>query len=164
MLLIKQTQEKIDVVKSRLIKNFGYCEICATDAFNFVASIFAKGDSIKSKTLRRCMDHPIKRDHARFRKIVKGKVRDNLKKICLSRWTDTFQKEMVSFKVPMPSIDTPRFKFGDKQQGGMGQGEGEQGDPVDGKPGEGEPGQGEAGEGEGNKELEVEMSLRSLLQ
>jgi serine protein kinase len=44
----KQTQEKIEVVKTRLIKNFGYCEICATDALNFVASIFAKGDSIKS--------------------------------------------------------------------------------------------------------------------
>jgi len=44
----KQTQEKIDVIKTRLIKNFGYCEICATDALNFVASIFAKGDSAKS--------------------------------------------------------------------------------------------------------------------
>ena len=44
----KETQEKIDVVKSRLIKNHGYCEICATDALNYVASIFAKGDSAKS--------------------------------------------------------------------------------------------------------------------
>lgn len=44
----KQTQEKIDVVKTRLMKNFHYCDICATDALNFVASIFAKGDSIKS--------------------------------------------------------------------------------------------------------------------
>jgi serine protein kinase len=44
----KETQEKIDVVKSRLIKNHGYCEICATDALNFVASIFAKGDSAKA--------------------------------------------------------------------------------------------------------------------
>ncbi len=44
----KETQEKIDVIKSRLIKNYGYCEICATDALNFVASIFAKGDSAKS--------------------------------------------------------------------------------------------------------------------
>jgi serine protein kinase len=42
----KQTQEKIDVVKSRLIKNFDYCDICATDALNYVASIFAKGDSV----------------------------------------------------------------------------------------------------------------------
>ncbi len=44
----KDTQEKIDVIKSRLIKNHGYCEICATDALNFVASIFAKGDSAKA--------------------------------------------------------------------------------------------------------------------
>jgi serine protein kinase len=44
----KATQEKIDVIKTRLIKNFGYCDICATDALNYVASIFAKGDSIKS--------------------------------------------------------------------------------------------------------------------
>jgi serine protein kinase len=43
----KVTQEKIDVVKTRLIKNFHYCDICATDALNYVASIFAKGDSIK---------------------------------------------------------------------------------------------------------------------
>ncbi len=44
----RATQEKIDVVKSRLIKNMGYCEICATDALNFVASIFAKGDAAKA--------------------------------------------------------------------------------------------------------------------
>jgi serine protein kinase len=40
----KETQEKIDVVKARLIKNYGYNEICATDVLNYVASIFARGD------------------------------------------------------------------------------------------------------------------------
>jgi serine protein kinase len=45
----RATQEKIDVVKTRLIKNYGYCEICATDVLNFVASIFARGD-IKRKS------------------------------------------------------------------------------------------------------------------
>jgi serine protein kinase len=40
----KETQEKIDVVKTRLIKNYGYCDICATDVLNYVASIFARGD------------------------------------------------------------------------------------------------------------------------
>jgi len=40
----RSTQEKIDVVKSRLINNYGYCEICSTDVLNFVASIFARGD------------------------------------------------------------------------------------------------------------------------
>jgi serine protein kinase len=41
----KETQEKIDVVKSRLIKNCGYCEVCSTDVLNYVASIFARGDA-----------------------------------------------------------------------------------------------------------------------
>ena len=40
----KDTQEKIDVVKNRLIRGYGYCDICATDVLNFVASIFARGD------------------------------------------------------------------------------------------------------------------------
>ncbi|MEZ4741524.1 MAG: serine protein kinase [Bdellovibrionota bacterium] len=43
----KDTQAKIDVVKNRLIKNHGYCEICATDALSFVASIFARGDTVR---------------------------------------------------------------------------------------------------------------------
>jgi serine protein kinase len=41
----KETQEKIDLVKDRMIKNYGYCEICSTDVLNFVASIFARGDA-----------------------------------------------------------------------------------------------------------------------
>jgi serine protein kinase len=41
----RDTQEKIDVVKNRMIRNYGYCEICATDVLNFVASIFARGDA-----------------------------------------------------------------------------------------------------------------------
>jgi serine protein kinase len=44
----KDTQEKIDVVKNRLIKNYGYCDICATDVLNYVASIFARGDTKKN--------------------------------------------------------------------------------------------------------------------
>jgi serine protein kinase len=40
----KQTQEKIDIIKSRMIKNYGYCDVCATDVLNYVASIFARGD------------------------------------------------------------------------------------------------------------------------
>ncbi|MBI5510630.1 MAG: serine protein kinase [Deltaproteobacteria bacterium] len=41
----RETQEKIDVVKQRMIRNYGYCEVCATDVLNFVASIFARGDA-----------------------------------------------------------------------------------------------------------------------
>ncbi len=41
----RETQEKIDVVKNRLKTKYGYCETCATDVLNFVASIFARGDT-----------------------------------------------------------------------------------------------------------------------
>ncbi len=39
------TQKKIDIVKHRLIKDYGYCDVCATDVLNYVASIFARGDA-----------------------------------------------------------------------------------------------------------------------
>src|SRR6266403_758637 len=35
----KDTQEKIDIVKGRLIKNYGYCDVCSVDILNYVASI-----------------------------------------------------------------------------------------------------------------------------
>ena len=44
----KETQEKIDIVKERLIRNYGYNEESATDVLNFVASIFARGDTVES--------------------------------------------------------------------------------------------------------------------
>ncbi len=107
------------------------------------------------------MDHPIKRDHARFRKIVKGRIRENLRKY-VSKGEMPSPKGDGTFKIPMPSIDSPRFKFGDRNQGGMGQGNGQEGDPVDGEAGEG-PGQGkEVGNAAGNKELEVELTLTEL--
>ncbi len=40
----KETQEKIEIVKTRLIKDFGYNEASAIDVLNYVASIFARGD------------------------------------------------------------------------------------------------------------------------
>jgi serine protein kinase len=43
----KATQEKIDIVKQRLIRNNGYNEASATDVLNFVASIFARGHTKK---------------------------------------------------------------------------------------------------------------------
>jgi serine protein kinase len=43
------TQAKIDVVKSRLIRDYGYDDESATDVLTFVASIFARGDAKQSK-------------------------------------------------------------------------------------------------------------------
>jgi serine protein kinase len=41
----QKTQEQIDVIKHRMKTKYGYCEICATDVLNYVASIFARGDT-----------------------------------------------------------------------------------------------------------------------
>jgi serine protein kinase len=40
----KETQEKIDIVRGRLVRDYGYCDSCASDVLHFVASIFARGD------------------------------------------------------------------------------------------------------------------------
>jgi serine protein kinase len=40
----KETQEKIEIVKQRMIRNFGYNDESASDVLNYVASIFARGD------------------------------------------------------------------------------------------------------------------------
>ncbi|MCH8966078.1 MAG: serine protein kinase [Planctomycetes bacterium] len=40
-----ETQQKIDIIKERLKKNFGYNDTSATDVLNYVASIFARGDA-----------------------------------------------------------------------------------------------------------------------
>jgi serine protein kinase len=43
------TQQKIDVVKGRLIRDHGYDDESATDVLNYVASIFARGDAKPNK-------------------------------------------------------------------------------------------------------------------
>jgi serine protein kinase len=44
------TQAKIDVVKGRLIRDYGYDDESASDVLNYVASIFARGDAVRAKS------------------------------------------------------------------------------------------------------------------
>jgi len=44
----EETQKKIDVVKGRLIRDYGYDDESASDVLNYVASIFARGDTKES--------------------------------------------------------------------------------------------------------------------
>lgn len=106
------------------------------------------------------MSLKIGQDHTRFRNIVRGKIRRNLKKyVSQGELIGRQGKDTVS--IPIPQIDIPRFRFADEQQGGVGQGEGEEGDGV-GK-GKGKPGEGkEAGQGAGEHILEVEITLDEL--
>jgi sporulation protein YhbH len=106
------------------------------------------------------MSLKIDQDHGRFRHIVRGKIRQNLRKyISQGELLGRQGKDVVS--IPIPQIDIPRFRYGDKQQGGVGQGDGDAGDPLgQGQP---QPGQGkQAGESPGEHALEVEVSLDEL--
>jgi uncharacterized sporulation protein YeaH/YhbH (DUF444 family) len=98
-------------------------------------------------------------DLNRFRKIVRGKIKKELKRFISSGDLIGRQgKDLV--KIPLPRIDIPRFSFGDNREQGVGQGDGEVGDQVgQGKP---QPGEGEAGEGEGQHSLEVDVTLDEL--
>jgi sporulation protein YhbH len=107
------------------------------------------------------MSLKIKQDHARFKEIVRGRIKQNLKKyVQKGEMIGKKGKEIIT--IPVPTIDIPHFRFGDKQQGGVGQGEGQPGDPL--SQGDGEPGSGQAGEGEGQHVLEVDVSLEELAQ
>jgi uncharacterized protein len=101
----------------------------------------------------------IKRDHLRFKQIVKGKIKQNLKKyISQGELIGRQGKDYVS--IPIPQIDLPRFKFGSRQQGGVGQGEGGPGTPIGQGPAE--EGEQKAGNAPGEHGLEVDISLQEL--
>jgi len=73
----------------------------------------------------------IDQDHSRFRAIVRGKIRENLRRyISQGELIGRKGKDIVS--IPIPQIDIPRFRYGDKQTGGAGQGDGDPGDPLGG--------------------------------
>lgn len=100
----------------------------------------------------------IKEDHNRFKDIVKGKVKEDFKKY-VTQGEMIGKRENDFVKIPLPHIEIPTFRYGSKQQGGVGQGQGQPGDGV-GEPGDG--GQGQAGENPGEHLLEVDLSMDEL--
>jgi uncharacterized sporulation protein YeaH/YhbH (DUF444 family) len=108
------------------------------------------------------MTMKIDNDVSRFKQIVKGKIRENLKKYVT-------HGEMIGRKggdvvsIPIPQLDVPHFKYGKNGSGGVGQGEGENGTPV-GKGDGDEPGSGKAGSDPGGHIVEVDVSLEELAE
>ena len=77
------------------------------------------------------MSSRIERDSQRFREIARGHIRENLKKyITNGEWIGRQGKQFV--RIPVPQIDIPHFRYGSRQQGGVGQGKGRPGTPIDG--------------------------------
>ncbi len=97
----------------------------------------------------------IDKDHQRFRQIVKGRIRDDLRKF-LTRGELIGKEGKHLISIPLKGIDLPHFRYGDNSDGGVGQGDGKPGDPADGE------GQGAGGENPGNHIMEVDISLDEL--
>ena len=108
------------------------------------------------------MTRAIERDMGRFNEIVRGRIRKDLKKyVNHGEMIGRKGREMVS--IPVPNIEIPHFRHGQKGSGGTGQGEGEVGQPI----GKGQPdpnGKGEAGSEAGQHVREVEISIDELAQ
>lgn len=104
------------------------------------------------------MASKIEQDLSRFKKIIRGKIKKELRKFVTdSELIGKKGKDLVS--IPIKQIDIPRFVYSDKQQGGVGQGEGDKGDGL----GEGE-GASQAGSAPGDHVLEVEISFEELAE
>ena len=102
----------------------------------------------------------IESDHNRFRQIIRGRIKRNLKKY-MSQGELIGRKGKDKVSIPIPRIDIPRFRFGQKQTGGVSQGKGDPGDAIGGEPQEGE-GEGQAGNLEGDHSLDVDVDLKEL--
>ena len=100
----------------------------------------------------------IERDQRRFRQIVRGRIRKNLRKyVTHGEMIGRKGRDLVS--IPVPQLDIPHFRYGDNGNGGVGQGDGEEGQPL-GKGGQPQGGAGSAGSDPGDGHLmEVDVSL-----
>lgn len=95
----------------------------------------------------------IEQDHQRFRQIVQGKIRRDLRKF-LSRGELIGREGKRFVSIPVHDIDIPTFRYGDNS-GGVGMGDGQEGQSVGGSKGQG-------GEQEGKHILEVDVSMEEL--
>jgi sporulation protein YhbH len=107
------------------------------------------------------MTQRVERDLNRFRQIVRGKIKKDLRKY-MSQGEMIGRQGRRYVSIPLPQIDIPQFRYGSKQGGGVGQGDGQPGDPIG--QGDPQPGSGEAGEDPGGHILEVDMTIEELAQ
>jgi len=100
-------------------------------------------------------------DLDRFKNIVRGKVKSNLKRLVSSGEMIASQGGKV-VKIPIHSIDIPRFMFGSKDQGGSGMGDGDVGSPMPGQSKKGKGKGDQAGEGSEEHGFDIEFSPEEL--
>ncbi len=105
------------------------------------------------------MAQKIDQDVGRFKQIIRGRIKKELRKfISTGELVGKKGKDLVT--IPIPRIDIPHFVYGDRQQGGVGQGEGDVGSSAQGD----EEGASKAGNAPGEHFLEVEVTFEELAQ
>src|SRR3954451_16193684 len=98
----------------------------------------------------------IEKDHQRFRQIVKGRIRDDLRKfLTKGELIGKEGKHLIS--IPVRGVELPHFRYGDNS-GGVGTGDGKEGETV----GKGKGAQG--GTEAGAHIMEVDLSLDELAE
>lgn len=106
------------------------------------------------------MSWKIGSDSERFKDIVKNKIKNNLGKYVSSE-NLLGQQGKKLIKIPINTIDLPKFTFGNN--GGAGQGDGKIGDPVGNDPKKGND-KGKAGEDSAEHAFSAEFSPDELAQ
>jgi uncharacterized sporulation protein YeaH/YhbH (DUF444 family) len=96
----------------------------------------------------------------RFKKIVRGKVKSNLSKY-IGRDEMIGKKGNDLVSIPLPQIDIPQFRYGEKGSGGVGQGEGQPGQPLTAPRGDNDAG---AGDQPGGHILEVDLTMEEMAE
>ena len=103
----------------------------------------------------------IERDRRRFEEIVRGRIKQDLKRhITRGELIGRKGNEIVS--IPVPQIELPHFRYGRRETGGVGQGEGEIGQPIGGS--QGDEGAGQAGDAPGQHIREVELTIQEMAE
>src|SRR5579862_1389715 len=99
----------------------------------------------------------IEKDHQRFRQIVKGRIREDLRRfLTKGELIGKEGKHLIS--IPVRGVELPHFRYGDNSTG-VGAGDGAEGQQV----GKGQ-GKGAGGEQAGQHIMEVDLTLDELAE
>jgi len=105
----------------------------------------------------------IHNDHNRFKDIVRGRIKQNLKDY-IKKGEFISKQGNDKITVPVPRVELPQFRYGSRSQGGVGQGDGKVGDPISASPDQDAGQASEAGSESAEHSLDVEVSLEELAQ
>jgi hypothetical protein len=125
-LLAVVREEYEDIIKGEVQKAISADEDAIRRlAANYIESVRAYTQHERVRN-RYTMILKIEKDHQRFRQIVKGRIRDDLRKfLTKGELIGKEGKHLIS--IPVRGIELPHFRYGDNS-GGVGAGDGKEGD------------------------------------